>query len=171
MSVQTQIDRINSAKTAIGAAIAGKGVTVPSGTKIDGMAALIGAIEAGGGSVQFHMQTWTPAEDVKMGNIEHGAGFAPDIALVLSPAGWPYYGDGTRKKAVGIFAGVSKSLANRLNLDDSYGRKAFLTFNSYNGAVGAANPSFTETYIDTVIGTGNKYYAGQTYSLFLIKVG
>lgn len=49
MSVQSQIDRINSAKTAIGAAIAGKGVTVPSGTKIDGMAALIGAIEAGGG--------------------------------------------------------------------------------------------------------------------------
>lgn len=49
MSVQTEINRIESAKTAIATAIAGKGVTVPSGTKIDGMAALIEGIEAGGG--------------------------------------------------------------------------------------------------------------------------
>lgn len=170
MSVQTQIDRINSAKADILAALTEKGVDT-TGAGLADIAGLVAAIQAGGGDVQFHMQTWTPAEDVNMGNIEHGAGFAPDIALVLSPAGWPYYGDGTRKKAVGIFAGVSKSLANRLNLDDSYGRKAYLAFNSYNGAVGAVNPSFTETYIDTGFGTGNKYYAGQTYSLFLIKVG
>ena len=47
MSVQTQIDRINSAKSAISAAIAGKGVSVPSGTKIDGMAELVAAITTG----------------------------------------------------------------------------------------------------------------------------
>ena len=49
MSVQTEINRIESAKTAIATAIAGKGVTVPSGTKLDGMAALIEGIETGGG--------------------------------------------------------------------------------------------------------------------------
>lgn len=49
MSVQTEITRIESAKTAIATAIEGKGVTVPEGTKLDGMAPLIEAIEAGGG--------------------------------------------------------------------------------------------------------------------------
>ena len=49
MSIQTELTRITNAKTAIKTAIEGKGVTVPSGTKLDGMAALIEAIEAGGG--------------------------------------------------------------------------------------------------------------------------
>ena len=47
MSIQTQIDRLASAKAAIKTAIEGKGVTVPDGTLLDGMAALIGSIEAG----------------------------------------------------------------------------------------------------------------------------
>jgi hypothetical protein len=44
MSMNADITRIQGAKTAIAAAIAAKGVTVPGGTKIDGMAALIAAI-------------------------------------------------------------------------------------------------------------------------------
>lgn len=47
MSVQSEINRLATAKTAIGTAIAGKGVAVPSGTKLDGMAALIEGIEQG----------------------------------------------------------------------------------------------------------------------------
>ena len=46
MSVQTEITRIESAKTAIATAIEGKGVTVPDGTLLDGMAPLIESIEA-----------------------------------------------------------------------------------------------------------------------------
>lgn len=49
MSVQTQIDRISGAVSAALAALTEKGVTVPDGTKVDGMAALIASIEAGGG--------------------------------------------------------------------------------------------------------------------------
>lgn len=49
MSIQSEITRLETAKSAIAAAIAGKGVTVPDGTLLDGMAALIEAIEAGGG--------------------------------------------------------------------------------------------------------------------------
>ena len=49
MSVQTQIDRLASAKAAIKAAIEGKGVNVPDGTLLDGMASRIEAIEASGG--------------------------------------------------------------------------------------------------------------------------
>ena len=49
MSIQTELTRITNAKSAIKAAIEGKGVTVPDGTLLDGMAALIESIEAGGG--------------------------------------------------------------------------------------------------------------------------
>lgn len=49
MSVQSEIDRIAGAKSDISTAITNKGVTVPSGTKLDGMAALIDSIESGGG--------------------------------------------------------------------------------------------------------------------------
>ena len=49
MSIQSEITRIESAKTAIATAIEGKGVTVPNGTLLDGMAALVESIEAGGG--------------------------------------------------------------------------------------------------------------------------
>lgn len=49
MSIQTELTRITNAKTAIKTAIEGKGVTVPDGTLLDGMAALIESIEAGGG--------------------------------------------------------------------------------------------------------------------------
>ena len=50
MSIQTELTRITNAKTAIVAAIEGKGVTVPDGTLLDGMASLIESIQTGGGS-------------------------------------------------------------------------------------------------------------------------
>ena len=49
MSISSEVTRLGNAKTAIVSAIADKGVTVPSGTKLDGMATLIGQIEVGGG--------------------------------------------------------------------------------------------------------------------------
>ena len=51
MSIQTELTRITNAKAAIKAAVEGKGVTVPDGTLLDGMAALIESIEAGGGTI------------------------------------------------------------------------------------------------------------------------
>lgn len=50
MSIQTQIDRLASAKAAIKTAIEGKGVTVPADTLLSGMAALIDSIETGDAS-------------------------------------------------------------------------------------------------------------------------
>ena len=49
MSIQTQIDRISESVSAALIALREKGVTVPDGTKVDGLAALISAIESGGG--------------------------------------------------------------------------------------------------------------------------
>ena len=45
MSVQSELTRLSQAAGAIGEAIESKGVTVPEGTKLDGMAGLIGNIE------------------------------------------------------------------------------------------------------------------------------
>ena len=61
MSISSEITRISNAKTAIAESIANKGVTVPSGTKIEGMAALIDSIPAGGGapSLQSKSVTYT----------------------------------------------------------------------------------------------------------------
>lgn len=53
MSVGTEISRLANAKAAIKTAIEGKGVTVPSGTKLDGMAAAIAAI-SGSEAVEWH---------------------------------------------------------------------------------------------------------------------
>ena len=47
MSIQTELTRITNAKAAIKTAIEGKGVTVPDGTLLDGMASLIESIESG----------------------------------------------------------------------------------------------------------------------------
>ena len=64
MSVQSEITRIESAKTAIATAIEGKGVTVPEGTKLDGLAALIDAIEGGGSDYIIETHVVTFAEEI-----------------------------------------------------------------------------------------------------------
>ena len=69
MSIQTELTRITNAKAAIKTAIEGKGVTVPAGTLLDGMSALIESIAAGGGMETIFDKKWeygsiTPAEDI-----------------------------------------------------------------------------------------------------------
>lgn len=86
MSIQTELNRITNAKAAIKAAIEGKGVTVPDGTLLDGMAALIESIEAGGGGFQVALGTFIPAETKSLNSlpplsIEHNAGFTPDAFI------------------------------------------------------------------------------------------
>ena len=97
MSIQTELTRITNAKAAIKTAIEGKGVTVPEGTLLNGMAALIESIEAGGGGVQLQYNrlypaatgTFTPAERTLVSTsaplvIEHKAGIIPFVVLVKS---------------------------------------------------------------------------------------
>ena len=69
MSIQTELTRITNAKAAVKAAIEGKGVTVPDGTLLDGMAVLIDSIEAGGGAenlfgTYFETGSIIPASDI-----------------------------------------------------------------------------------------------------------
>ena len=72
MSIQTELTRITNAKTAIKTAVEGKGVTVPAGTLLDGMASLIESIEAGGGGGSgtgsgYATGTYTVASDITIG--------------------------------------------------------------------------------------------------------
>lgn len=85
MSVQSEITRLANAKTAIATAIEGKGVTVPDGTKLDGMAALVESIEAGGGGAYIVEEgQFVPTENVRVyGSIEHSLGVAPFFYVIF----------------------------------------------------------------------------------------
>lgn len=93
MSIPTDLARLQSAKAAIKTAIEGKGVTVPADTLLDGMAALIESIEAGGGGGVLP----TPFTNITTGTfileslaycknypITHGLGIAPTLFAVYN---------------------------------------------------------------------------------------
>ena len=114
MSIQTELTRLTNAKAAIQAAIEGKGVTVPDGTLLDGMAALIEAIEAGGGGVIYG--TFTLTEATKNITIEHNLGSLPNFAMFVMK-------NGTAKNNNTIFGGggisnVSYFAFSRTNSDN-----------------------------------------------------
>ena len=84
MSIQTELTRITNAKAAIKTAVEGKGVTVPAGTLLDGMAALIESIEAGGGGgIRATYGTVVPTSISSMDfvAIEHGLGVRPSFII------------------------------------------------------------------------------------------
>lgn len=89
MSVQTQIDRISGAVSAALTALSEKGVTVPAGTKVDGLAALIAAIESGAdlSKTQFTKMTCgtiTPSQASSSLTINHNLGEIPKVVLFFS---------------------------------------------------------------------------------------
>ena len=95
MSIQTELTRITNAKAAIKTAIEGKGVTVPSGTLLDGMAALIESIQAGGdfnstvvkGSFTLSERTKIPNQTNPTSDafiFEHNSGFVPRAVFLYT---------------------------------------------------------------------------------------
>ena len=83
MSIQTELTRITNAKAAIKAAIEGKGVTVPDGTLLDGMASLIESIESGGGGgTKISIGTYTPTGNTSHITVPHMLGVIPTFAFV-----------------------------------------------------------------------------------------
>lgn len=94
MSIQNELTRITNAKAAIKTAIEGKGVTVPDGTLLDGMASLIESIEAGEGGgtgggipspftkVTTGTVLYTSLQYANTVAFNHGLGVAPKIFVV-----------------------------------------------------------------------------------------
>lgn len=83
MSVQTELTRITNAKAAIKTAIEGKGVTVPAGTLLDGMASLIESIEAGGDN-NFYVEAATFAVDTPSYTVNHNIGKKPGFCAYFA---------------------------------------------------------------------------------------
>lgn len=74
---------------AIVSAVEGKGVTVPDGTLLNGMASLIESIETGGGGVDFAIGSVTPADQTTYSisnpfTITHNLGRIPTVALMYT---------------------------------------------------------------------------------------
>lgn len=86
MSIQKDLTRIKNAKASIKAAIEGKGVAVPDATLLDGMAALIESIEAGGGGggLKVEYGTVTVAEDTIALSISHNLGITPKLYMAMN---------------------------------------------------------------------------------------
>ena len=90
MDIQTELTRITNAKAAVKAAIEGKGVTVPDGTLLDGMAPLIESIEAGGGNLATG--TFTTTDDITSNVvINHNLGVKPKFIIVLCTKKTTYF--------------------------------------------------------------------------------
>ena len=115
MSIQTELTRITNAKAAIKTAIEGKGVTVPAGTLLDGMASLIESIEAGGGGglpspfTNITTGTFTLASLTYANayTITHGLGKVPKLFAV-------YHGER------GIFSGSSLDYVIYMDNSNTY---------------------------------------------------
>jgi hypothetical protein len=66
MSIKTEIERISGARDAAFAALTEKGVTVPSGTKVDGLAGLIASIPKNQKRFTVTVPTAVATQDVKL---------------------------------------------------------------------------------------------------------
>lgn len=135
MSIQTELTRITNAKAAVKAAIEGKGVTVPEGTLIDGMAPLIESIEAGGG-YEITTGNITPSETTTSLSWEHGLSTTPSLVLIYLRKGWSltsymnvvrmsyqYIDSMTQTQQTGIYAIATRNAAyayleNSVSADD-----------------------------------------------------
>ena len=134
MSIATEITRLTNAKAAIKTAIEGKGVTVPSSTKLDGYADLIDDIQTGGGGA-----TLTPT-----------AGAYP----VVSDGNLGGGGSALTSTGVSVTIPVTgtyrfKWCAFRRNNSTSYtwSSRLYRTRSGSTTAIGTENSTWTSTYI------------------------
>lgn len=112
--ISTEIARIQQAKSDLKTSIEGKGVTVPSATKIDGYAALVDQISTGGGASnivtgEFTAQSSTGVQSITLSY--SGSGY-PIMAYIVVKGG--AYASGTtwynlkRLSAIAVWS-LSKS--------------------------------------------------------------
>lgn len=191
MSVQTQIDRISGAVSDALAALAKKGVTVPAGTKVDGMAALIESIEADGAGELFHAEI-TPATSGEVLTFEVGeigeriaaviASLKPDDYIEASKNYAVFYiaslnqnPVSSQPRAVNIVAykrGYSMELSNNSSMQNSGstpdGTASYTSYNFWNSM---RDKPLVKFYVTN--GAESKYglLVGKTYDIWVIKAG
>ena len=193
MSIQTDLTRITNAKAAIKTAIEGKGVTVPDATLLDGMAALVESIEAGGGGAGelFHTEI-TLATSGEVLTLEVGEKGERSAAMIVSAkVGSAFeYGKNYGVMNIGTINtnGISKKpyIRNIIVYRDGYsafqgndtsaqydnstpsGDKLYSVYNIWNSTT--VKP-WVKFYITN--GAESKYglLVGKTYDIWVIKAG
>lgn len=192
MSIQTELSRIINAKDAIKTAIEGKGVTVPDGTLLDGMAALIESIEAGGGAGELFHTEITPATSGEVLTLEVGEKGERIAAMIVSAKdqfafengknyGVMYIGTiNTRKisrdpsaKNIIVYKDGNSTLektdsASHHNNSTPNGNQVYSVYNIWNSTT--VKP-WVKFYITN--GAESKYglLVGKTYDIWVIKAG
>lgn len=140
MSIASELTRLQNAKNAITSAITEKGVTVPVGTKLDGMAALIGQIETGGGEVK--LETWHGQIDARN---------YPDV----------YYIDGSGQ---GVYVSGWEATSSNLEIDAAANTYVIVVGFASNYAltfgcelIGTYDYSVIDAYVHLIKPTGNNF--------------
>ena len=150
MSVHSEIDRIAGAKSDIATAITNKGVTVPSGTKLDGMAALIDSI-SGGEDVIIKKVTFNPSANYVLSNdkcvITHNCGKIPKAVFIFS--------DNTSTSYIGYgyifnFSGLNNT--SNAEMYDSFGLPS-----------GSYSVAFTTTTMKFTMDSSRRYKGSKHY--------
>ena len=161
MSIQTELTRITNAKAAIKTAIEGKGVTVPDGTLLDGMASLIESIEAGASA--FTTGNFTLSENTVSTIIEHGLGIVPNYIALFIHDNTPTIDSG------GLVSFISNKSWCRLvwNFTSSSTSSSLSTSND-SFYLGSGNPNrwhilADDSIVDINFGSGIGFIGGKTY--------
>ena len=192
MSIQTELTRITNAKSAIKAAIEGKGVTVPDGTLLDGMAALIESIEAGGGAGELFHTEITPATSGEVLTLEVGEKGERIAAMIVSAKDQFSFEPGKNYAVMYIGTintreiSTDPSVKNIIVYKDGYSIMQNTDYSShYNNSTPSGskvyfayniwNSKYVKPWVKFYITNGaeSKYglLVGKTYDIWVIKAG
>ena len=163
----------DSFASSIVAAIEGKGVDVPSGAKLSALAALIEAIEAGGGS--YATGSFTVASgSYTYYNIQHNLGQIPTFALIYAESATPVSGRRYRRGGGFICVDPSQSIPDGMfwtNIMLTSSASAFsLVGNSNNGEFGLLQSSMSGYNCHFTGLTENelRWYGSYSYDIYLL---
>lgn len=193
MSIQTELARLTNAKAAIKAAIEGKGVTVPGGTLLDGMAALIEGIEAGGGGESYDwldvytQGSFTFTEDTSAAySVGTGTGFRIDTKIIeaVQAAGKTATGcfacmwDGTKETSISTVAANSfmgmfclLNTSSPIYINSGFTDQSATIVKSSSGITVQAKTEcicYSGNLITELAGQSGYYRAGRTYNWLCI---
>lgn len=150
----------SSFAASIVAAVEGKGVTVPDGTLLDGMAALIESIEAGGGA-KIATGSFTPTADCNYYEITHNLGEKPTLAIclcteIIRATFEVLYDDSTQRIArfcdsSGYLSGLAQPDSSIINQTSPSGSKVSNSgmYNATENTIKAGNELLSSNYFVT----------------------
>ena len=174
-AMKSNVNTANSAVSAALSALVDKGVDVPDGSNVSGLAELIGMIEAGGAKIASG--TFVPNEDIRSFSISHNLGVIPTFAVwVLSdPSSEGFLKNdallGVAFKDITTQAMLSANANYEYNYTESLNGR-FHTYNTITYGIAANNYSFAKATATTIVANTNNvggyFRAGKTYYYIII---